>query len=92
MLASLTDVETNYVKHKTSIRYSDFRRWMSDVTGDIFASLEGRIIRCVTTQKYIFCTVMSLLEAPSQIEAPPGECVHCHVIVAPPQNRSAGRL
>ena len=37
-------------------------------------------------------TVMSLLEAPSLIEAPLSESAHCHGIVAPPQNRSTGRL
>ena len=39
-------------------------------------------------------TVMYLLEAPSLTEAPPppNESAHCHGIVAPPQNRSAGRL
>ena len=37
-------------------------------------------------------TVMSLLEVPSLIEAPPSDYAHCHRIVAPPQNRSAGRL
>ena len=37
-------------------------------------------------------TVMSLLEAPSLIEAPPSESAHRHGIVAPPQNISAVRL
>ena len=37
-------------------------------------------------------TIMSLLEAPYLIEAPPSESAHCHRRVAPPQNRSAGRL
>ena len=37
-------------------------------------------------------TVMYLLEAPLLIEAPPSESAHCLGILAPPQNRRAGRL
>ena len=37
-------------------------------------------------------TVMSQLEAPSLIEAPPNGSASCRMIVAPPENRSARRF
>ena len=52
--------------------------------------MEGEASDTITAQ--LLNTVKSLLEAPSLIEAPPRESAHCHGIVAPPQNRSAGRL
>ena len=46
-------------------------------------------ISCLACEVY---TVMSLLEAPYLIEAPPNGSTICHKIVAPPQNRSARRF
>ena len=43
----------------------------------------------------MFCivhTILSLLEAPSPIEAPLNGSSNCHKIVAPPQNRRALRF
>ena len=47
---------------------------------------------CLPCTSVIINTVLSLLEAPYLIEAPPNGSASCHKIVVPPQNRNAWRF